>query len=201
MVLSVSDSDIKVYNAALSLIGVRAIGAFTENSIAARTGNALYADTLSSVLADFPWRFATRRVEAVRLVDDPPQEWEGLYDIPSPLISARNVYENDTSIEFDRFEGNVAVNIPSTSTSTIYVEGAVVVGPAAWPGYFTQPFTTYLAGVVCNPITKDERRGEALMNQGFTMLRRAASRDSQSRTSPRLDTKTFIRARRGGRAI
>ena len=50
------------------------------------------------------------------------------------------------------------------------------------------------------PITQDERTAAFTLQQAENEMLRARSRDAQGRTPSRLDTKTFIRARRGGRS-
>lgn len=197
MVLSVSDSTIKVYNAALVRLGVPKIESFTDESISARTGSEMFEDVLESALCMYPWRFAMRRATLNRLGDTPPAPWEGLYDIPTEIRHVWKVYEDDyPSQNYEVYERRVAVNVTAAQTTAISVDGTAMIGPSSWPGYFRLPFITYLASQIAMPITQDERLAMALLDMGTTMLAKAASRDSQSRTPSRVDTKMFIRDRR-----
>ena len=201
MVLSVSDSTIKVYNAALTRIGVPKVNSFLETSIASRTGNVMFEDILEAGLCEYPWRFATRRVTLIRSGSTPPGEFEGMYTIPTSVRHVQKVYEDDVrSAKFEIFEREVAVNVTATDTTVVSVDGTVMVSPSEWPGYFRQAFIKYLAGEIAMPITQDERLAAGLQQAGAMALAKAASRDSQSRTPPRVDTKMFIRQRRSRRA-
>lgn len=202
MVLSVSDSTIKVANAALNLLGVRAITSFEENSIAGRTLNTAFEDALEEATTKYPWRFCTRRVVAQRdefdFNDNLPAPWTGGYVIPYSIRMVRTVYVDDVVVPFDVFERYVAVMVGENSTSVVRVEGVVAVSPQYWPGHFRSAFIAFLAGKIAMPITHDERLADYWIKTGEELLARGASRDSQGRTQQRLNTKMFIRQRRTG---
>ncbi len=200
--LSASDSNTKIMNAALALIGANAITSFLDDSLEARTGNALFEDTLENALSMYPWRFAQRTVLLSRLSETPHDPWEGFYQIPGGMRVVRRVLVGTSTVhsdaEFDVFERRVAVKVASTSTELVYAVGTYMVDPGQWPGYFRLPFIQFLASVICVPITQDEDRADMLQRDAQNGFARGASRDSQGRTPQRLDTKSFIRARRSG---
>lgn len=200
MALSISDSDVKVYNAALALLGVRPVGSLLEQSIAGRTGNTLYLDTLEDALS-YPWRFAVKTLPVQKLEEAPQTDWDAYYAIPNEMIALRTVWAGDRRVAFDVFEQKIALRGIEVGTEQVRAEGSCIVGPTGWPGYFRAAFITHLAAVVAMPITQDERLASFWAQQAETKMLRAKSIDAQGRTPQRLDTRAFIRARRrvGGR--
>ncbi len=199
--LSVSNSSIKVMNAALAQIGVPDIASFTENTLAAKTGNRLFADILEHELSAYPWRFARDRVALSRLSDTPPPPWTGLYQLPSSALVLHTIYVDDYIDKFDRFGYKIAVNVDSNSTSTVTAEYTNTISAGSWPGYFRRSFIMSLAAAIAMPITQDEQMALALQKESEIMMAKARSRDAQGRTPSRLDTKLFIKARRTHRNI
>lgn len=198
-VLSTSNNDLKVMNAALALLGKKKIGSFTETSLAARTGNALYADTLEEALSIYPWRFARDRVEIQRSNKTPPEPWTGLYTLSNNDLAVVNVYRGDFPTKFDIFGRLVAVNNDANSTDKIYAEVTRMIGPDQWASYFRKPFIQMLAGVLAMPVTQDEKTAVYHTDKAEKMMKLAQSRDAQGRTPSRIDTGLLVRAKRGAR--
>jgi hypothetical protein len=196
--LARSESNIKVANAALEKLGVPPISSFSEASRAARVLNSSYADELEAAVSSYPWRFARDRIQIFRTADG-PGNWESLFAIPPQVRDVRAVYENESSIRFDVFGRNIACDVKATSTSSVYVEGTVIPGPAMWPGYFRSAFISYLAAAIAMPILQDEKTANYWLQVSGAAMARAKSRDAQARTPARVNTQAFIRARRGGR--
>lgn len=199
--LSVSNSSLKVMNAALAQIGVPDIASFTENTLAAKTGNRLFADILEDELSAYPWRFARDRVTLTRLNETAPSPWTGLYQLPTSAIALSTIYVDDSVAPFDRFGFKIAVNVDANSSSTVTAEYTNTVGADGWPGYFRRAFVLSLAAAISMPITQDEQTSAALAKEAEMMMLKARSRDAQGRTPSRLNTKLFIKARRTHRNI
>lgn len=197
--LSVSNSNIKVMNAALAELGVNPISTFLDNSIAARTGNAMYADVLESALSAYPWRFARDRREMQRLVDAAPPPWESVWQLPAAVLNVVAVYEEDQKVLFDRFGTKIVTMTSEAYGGTLWVEGTVSVDPSLWAGYFRRAFIVALAAAVAMPITQDEGLAAYKSQEARALMEFAKTRDAQGRTPSRIDTKMFIRNRRRGR--
>lgn len=202
MSLSTSQSDIKVFNAALAEIGVPKISSFTQNSIASRTGNAAYADILEEALSAYPWRFARAQIKLTRLDEDAPAPWVAVYALPREALVVHSVREGRQLTQFDVFGRSVAVMTPHASLDQVDAEITQLVKPDNWPGYFRRPFIVYLAASITMPITQDERLAGLMAQKAQAMFAMAKSRDAQGRTPSRIDTKAFIRQRRSsGRTL
>ena len=197
--LSISTSSIKILNAALAEIGVEPVGSFSENSIAARTGNTLFSDVLEGALAAYPWRFARDRVEVQRLNETAPAPWSGLYQLPGSALSVHSVYEGDQKTVFDVFGRKIAVMVPDAAPNKVWAEVTAFVDPDQWASHFRRAFTLELAAALAMPITQDERLAGMKRAEARDAMAYAKSRDAQGRSPSRIDTKMFVRARRSGR--
>lgn len=196
--LSTTKSNIDIANAALSRIGVNKISSFLDETIIGRTLNENFENELEYILGSYPWRFAQDVEVMSKLADAPVEPWTAFYQIPNRFILVDHVLIDGCSERFDVFGRRIAVD-PGASSPVVKVVGTTLVTADAWPGYFRKPFIAHLASVICVPITHDEQMAAMLFKEAQGGLLRAQSRDSQGRTARRLDTKAFIRARRGGR--
>lgn len=193
-------SDIKIFNAALSLLGVPKVGSFLENSSSARVGNQVYADTLEDALSTYPWRFCQNieRIYPAAIVDVPPQ-WESIWVMPEECLNIRTVRVDGQIAQFDVFGRHITLNIAADTTATVIAEFTVLTKPSNWAPYFRAAFIAHLCSVIAMPITQDERTAAYWQQQADIKMRKAKTVDAQGRTPARIDTKMFIRARLGGR--
>lgn len=201
MVLSVSDSTIKIANAALAEIGIREIPDFNASSTAARTMNTSFEDTLEVALTLYPWRFARARRTLVRTNTGPYPPYEGHYQIPADALAIHAVWQGDQKIVWERFEDEVVTFITAAETDEVTAEVTVSATPEKWPGYFRKAFIVFLAASVCMSLTKDEKLTMVLEQKAQRLMRVGQSRDAQGGTPKRLDTKMFIRKRRAGLGV
>ena len=197
--LSVSNSKIKVMNAALAELGVNPITSFLDNSIAARTGNALFDDVLEAALSGYPWRFARDRVQLTRLVAVAPPPWQTVWQLSNTALAVHAIYEDDQQVLFDRFGQKIMTMTSETSTAQIWAEITAAVPPDQWAGYFRRAFILHLAAALAMPITQSDQMEQRLLMASREAMALAKSRDAQGRSPSRIDTKMFIRARRSRR--
>ncbi|WP_347989498.1 hypothetical protein [Methylomonas sp. AM2-LC] len=88
-------TDVDICNAALVLIGKPAvISSLTDGSVAASNCQALYSLSLSTLLAEFAWTFATTTVLLAN-VDNPNQLWQYAYQLPGDVVTPLDIYESD----------------------------------------------------------------------------------------------------------
>lgn len=79
-------SVIQICNVALGRLGnSRVIASLTEKSKEAAVCNLFYEDCRDAVLADFPWRFATKRVALADLDIEQP-DWQYSYRYPTDCM-------------------------------------------------------------------------------------------------------------------
>lgn len=87
---SVSVTDI--YNMALSHLGVgKEVGSLTEKTEEARACNRFYETVRDQVLTAFPWPFARKIAELSLVKEDPTDEWDYSYQVPSDCLMVRRI--------------------------------------------------------------------------------------------------------------
>lgn len=194
--LSVSDSIIKLYNAALAEIGVPKIGNLLENSLAARTGNTTLSDTLEAAMSSYPWRFARSQVRLTNVTGTAPAPWESMWALPTEALVTHSVWQGRQKVVFDIFERNVVIMAAADTPDDIEAEVTIYKGPDSWPGYFRRAMILQIAADVAMALTQDQKTADRLEAKASRAMMFARSRDAQGRTPSRIDTKGFIRARR-----
>lgn len=195
--LSISNSKIKVMNAALAELGVKPITTFLDNSLAARTGNALFDDILEAELSGYPWRFARTRIRLNQLADEPPPPWQSVWQLGNTALSVHAIYEGDQQVMFDRFGNKIVLMCGPNTAAQIWAEICEAVPPDQWAGYFRRAFVLKLAAALAMPVTQSDQMEQRLIELSTAAMAYAKSRDAQGRSPSRIDTKMLIRARRG----
>lgn len=71
-------SKVSIVNKALTMLGANRITALSDNTMEAKTANAVYDQSLRSVLSETCWSFATKRALLNRL-DEIPEVGSGFY--------------------------------------------------------------------------------------------------------------------------
>ena len=196
MPLSISDSDIKIYNAALAFLGIPEVSSFLEESATANTGNKVYADVIEELISTYPWRFAMQKENLARVAETPPEPWEGFYQLPSKAKMVRNVFIDEYPAPFDVYGRLVSVRVQATSPSVVSAAFTVIPPVSQWPGYFRQAAILQLAARVAMPLTMDFDMAQQYDQRAQFQLMKAKTADAQGRTPGRINTKTFIQARR-----
>ncbi|WP_138469868.1 hypothetical protein [Poseidonocella sp. HB161398] len=199
-ILSVSNSTIKVMNAALAELGVPPISNFTDNSMTARTGNAKFLDTLEGAITAYRWRFAQQVVTLQQSggVQLPP-DFHSAWRIPREAAAVHVAYADDLRVRWDVMGEDVLIAWPYAKTPAVTVEASVVKPPEGWPGHFRRYFIPLLAAELAMPITQDEGLAAGLLQLAEQRFELAKSRDAQGRSPRRIDTSAFLKARRRGR--
>ena len=87
---------IEIWNRALNKIGeTDVVTSESEDRLAARTCNRVWADIRDEVLCDYPWEFAKKQAE---LTEDTLTErvgWEHIYTLPADFLRARALLTQD----------------------------------------------------------------------------------------------------------
>jgi hypothetical protein len=121
---------------ALLKLGEQAIQSWYEDSAAAQLSRTLFEPTVDTLLAMFPWRFATHSLKLTRNTDG---------DFVIPLNVLRIL----------KCEGQITGNKINTFGDTIEVLAIVKTEPQDFPNYFAALVATKLAVEFCIPLVGD----------------------------------------------
>lgn len=121
---------------ALLKLGEKPIQSWHEDSIAAQLSRSLFDSTVDSLMAMFPWRFATQKIVLIKNTD-------GDFVIPSHVLRVL------------KCEGQIIGNKINTSGESIEILAIVKTAPEDFPNYFASLLATKLAVEFCVPLLGD----------------------------------------------
>jgi hypothetical protein len=189
-----ANTELKVCNRALQLIGADTMSAFTDVTIEAQVASALYEDIARDALTDSRWRFASKQESLYSNGSTPLGRWASSFTVPSDMLSANAITINDSPIEYDLYGDDVYCDAGSSDVLILdYVFRAL---EANWPAYFTIAVEFKMASVFALSVARDENLATIMENRAELLMRRARSKDSQQQTTRKLNTSRFITQRR-----
>lgn len=192
------DTDVKICNKALLLLGAESITSFTDGSTAGNACNLIYEDVKKSTLGMYSWSFTIAKKELNRDTETPNSEWRYLYNMPNDMLTgvprAVRTSGNAGSPLTTAWEMGTKLNGSSallTNETSIFIDYQRDVEESNLPSYFTQLLTYqiawHLAEVMTDQIAKSEYwRGVALgvAVEGYRggFFRQAVNIDSAGQT-------------------
>ena len=121
---------------ALLKLGEKPIQSWHEDSVAAQLSRTLFDSTVDTLMAMFPWRFATKKMVLTKNTD-------GDFMIPNNVLRVL------------KCEGQIVGDRINTSGDTIEIVGIVKTQPEHFPNYFASLVATKLALEFCVPLLGD----------------------------------------------
>ena len=162
------DTNIKICNQALNLLGADIISSFTDTTNdAASVCNNIYETVKRQTLSLYPWSFALVKEQLNRSTATPVNEWSYLYPLPSNSVSGTplQVY-NSTSTNILPIQSYELISTSSgpaiaTNEETIYVDYiSSVISEGLMPSYFVQLLVYMLAWHLAEPVTDQITKAE-----------------------------------------
>jgi len=115
-------SETDIANVALRLVGGTRITSLTQATPNANAVNDIYTEIRDNML-EFPWNFATQRVELARLSTTPSFGYDYAYALPADWLYTISVHDNDGgygTIDY-REEQVASQKVISTDHSSVYL--------------------------------------------------------------------------------
>lgn len=191
----VSKTDIA--NRALSKVGhPRVSNVDTEDVKAARVISAMWDIVLNSMLAAYPWNFATTRAQLAKSATAPIDGYVNYYPLPSDFLSLLEIKGSpDYRIEANESQVlSIATDIGSPIFIT-YVRRVVDTG--LFDPLFVEALSSRLAFEAVEELTQSNTKKQALARELETNIRLAYSNDSIQDPSVTLATDTWLLSREG----
>tara|TARA_R110001606_G_scaffold364672_1_gene519224 strand:- start:1199 stop:1828 length:630 start_codon:yes stop_codon:yes gene_type:complete len=192
------DTEVKICNKALLLLGAESITSFTDGSTAGNACGLIYPDVKATTLGMYAWSFTIAKKELNRDVETPNSEWTYQFTMPNDMLTGvpRAVRASSTAgsplittWEMGTTLGGYSALL--TNQTTIFIDYQRSVEEGNMPSYFTQLLTYqlawHLAEVMTDQTAKSEYwRGVALgvAIQGYRggFFRQAVNIDSAGQT-------------------
>jgi len=161
---------------ALLKIGEKPIQSWHEDSVAAQLARTLFEPTVETLLAMFPWRFATQSIVLNKNSD-------GDFIIPSNVLRVL------------KCEGQITGNKINTSNDILEISAIVKADPDIFPGYFATLVATKLAMEFCIPLIGDTNVFRMMSALYESEYQSAKFIDSTSSNRASLDDFSLINSR------
>jgi hypothetical protein len=115
-------SETDIANMALRLVGGTRITSLTQGVPNANAVQDLYEETRDHLL-EFPWNFATKRVQLAQSASSPAFGYDNAFTLPSDWLFTISVHDNDGGVgEIDyRHEQIGSQNVISTDCTSVYI--------------------------------------------------------------------------------
>jgi hypothetical protein len=154
-----SDSQVKISNIALSLLGEPLLTSLAEETKAARLVDLRYDDVRDAVLRAHPWNCATKRAVLTSLATAPTYGFTTAYSLPSDFL---RLVETDKRTNNFRIEGRtILVDYSPVNIKYIYR----VTDVSEMDDLLRQTIAARLAAEMALPLTADAERMTALWQQ------------------------------------
>lgn len=182
-------SNVAICNMALSLLGDSSIMSLTDNSERARQCNLRFEQIRNAVLRAHPWNFALKRAELAELETVPAFDWAKEFQLPDDCLRVTRLgtYDEEFVIEGRKLLTD------ATTAKIRYI--ARVENPAEYDALFCEAFAARLASDLCQKISGNSSRADALWAQYERKLQEAQGVDGQEGSDENLTSDVFITAR------
>ncbi len=192
--MSVATTDVAVASLGLVLIGDSPIAAFDGSTTGATVAGNIYDEVIEGLLAEHPWRFATKQVDLSHLEATPEALWTDAWQIPTDVLVVRRVTLNGSDIKYEIYGDKVYADVNSSNTLTLnYIFRAL---EQDWPPHFRMAAVLKLASLFAMAVAGKPDMAREFETQADFQLRKARSTDSQSDTTHDIPTTRFITTRR-----
>jgi len=175
-------SETDIANVALRLVGGTRITSLTQATPNANAVNDIYTEIRDNML-EFPWNFATQRVELARLSTSPSFGYDHAYALPADWLYTISVHDNDGGYgTIDYREEQVAnQKVISTDHSSVYLTYVKrETDPNIMPASFRVALASTLARNLAIPLANSNVLEDQLAARSEKDLARAKSIDALS---------------------
>jgi len=205
--MAYTSGDVKLANAALALLAEEEIASFAEPADLAGKVEAIFAVTVPSLLASYPWRFTMTKQQLSLLTQAPVNEWTYQHALPPDMLVLRALRPSATATEatitaFEIFGRNVM-----SHNAAVWADYQKAIAVEFWPPVFYAMATHALASDLSNVVTGSTSLGEYHHGKAYGsprengnggLMRIARGVDAQQQPPQRFRNFSLMQARQGG---
>jgi hypothetical protein len=181
-----------IFNAALGLLGEKAVVDPDGTEVPAVKLRKVYAVALDSAIRAHPWNFAMRRAQITPDTAAPAFGFATSYTLPSDPFCVR-AWRADTDGQPWKVEGRSLLTDYEGTLNLEFI--ARVTDASAFDPDFVLAFAHVLAALACYDVTGNGARGAQLLETSILRQREARSTDGQEGTPDEPDESQFLTAR------
>jgi hypothetical protein len=185
-------SKVKIFNLALTQLGLARVGSPDAEGDKAATLRDLYDDVLDATLEAHPWNFAEEIAQLAAMGTAPAFGFANQFAYPTDPFCLRVWRLEDRTIEWVA-KGRKILTDAAGPLDVHYIKR--VTDTSVFPGMFTLTFAAHLAWKSAYRLTQERTKEEDAERAWLKQLQTARSADAQEGNAPREDPSDFIDAR------
>lgn len=185
-------SKVSIANRALALLGENKITSLHDDTLAAKSINNMYQESLRSILAECCWNFACKRVNLNQTTLEPAWGGGKYYQLPADLIRIFETTAEQWNIEGDKLRTN------ENSVGILYTY--LNEDDTRYSPQFVDAFACRLAYDVSFDLTNQSSKQDTLLNlyHGH-LLPIAKSANARDKSAPQVEDSFWVNSIYGGR--
>ncbi len=179
-------SVVQICNLALSHLGAAAIVSLTERSAEAMACALHFEPCRDSVLRDYPWNFATKRVVLAERSGEMRRDWGHVYSLPSDCLLARDLLPDAPFVIESNDQGTTRLLLTHQPQARLLYT-ARVEEPTLYDPLFVEALAWKLAVQICMPLTRDKNSlqlCQSLYLNTLSLAQRADGNEGQDDRPP-----------------
>lgn len=163
----------------LTLLGCEPISSFDDATTEAKLCKQNYDLFKRSLLAAYPWKFATRQEILGRLAEKPLFGFKYIYQLPNDWcrILSMNSESSSRSVEYKIMRGKIYSDAESLIAKFVYV-----VDEQDLPAYFVEVLVAKMASEFCIALTESASKAELFEKRFQLKFAQARNLDAQQDT-------------------
>ena len=165
--MATGDTEVKISNKALLLLGAESITSFTDGSTAGNACGLMYNDVKATTLAMYPWSFTIKKAELTKDTNTPNSEWSHQFTMPNDMLTgvpravrASGSAGSPTITSWEMGTATQGYSVLFTNQLTIFIDYQKTVAESAMPSYFTQLLTYQLAWHLAEVMTDQTQKSQ-----------------------------------------
>lgn len=150
-----ANTDVQICSNALTVLGSKSIDSLTEGTGRAKICNAVYDDIKYTLLASYPWRFATRKAKLSRDATAPINEWRYSFILPTDRVENGAIAAFQSSAvseppfqDFEIFENRLYANVEE-----VWIDYTYDIVEASMPFYFVNLLKAAICADIAMAVT------------------------------------------------
>lgn len=182
---------ISICSTAAVLIGDEVISAIPGASRASKVCDQIYDNTVETLLALYPWKFAKAQEALAKLTAAPLfKEFKNAFQLPSGFQRVIRT-ENNTNYRIHQ-------NLLYSNEEAVNLEYSIIPDVGQFPVYFTRVVELRLAQYLATAVAEDNAKANNFKAEYELALSQAKSIDSQGQPPSRIRADIFLLAREEG---
>ncbi|CAB5238758.1 hypothetical protein UFOVP375_40 [uncultured Caudovirales phage] len=155
------DTKLSICSDAMIMLGASPISSFAEETDASQTADRLYDNIRDTLLQQYEWSWALKKVQLAQLSSTPANEWKYAYALPGDMLGVPRAVFDSSAVgmrpvrEWELYGTSVFTNYES-----VWIDYQYTVPEGLMPSYFVRVLKTALASAFSIPVADSSGKAD-----------------------------------------